>query len=125
MKRKYYTKDNRHPEDAIFEAKMFINELTNVQESYFVKLLRNLDLNEEATNWLFDYIHNSGEEGSKIDFEEYLEQYGKKYGDFVEKNIHYVPANELAQTETDLLYSEEVESVFEDDILKPNETNKI
>ena len=82
MKAKIQTSTKRHPEDLIFETKTFINELTNVQETYFDRLCEQLDLKEEGINWLFDYIHNSGEEGQHISFDEYLSFFNKSYKDF-------------------------------------------
>jgi len=83
MDKKYYTKDGDHPEDAIHKVKEFLNELVNVQEVYFLKLVNDLNLNEDGENWLFDYIHNSGDEGNHLSFEEYISFYGKKYEDLV------------------------------------------
>lgn len=116
---KYYTPDGQHPEDAIYHAKRFINELTNVQESYFQKLVKDLKLDEQGEDWLFDYIHNSGEEGEKLTFEEYLDGYNQSYEKLVTKDAYYVPFNEIVETESDFQYSDEVESVFpEDDLSK-------
>ena len=48
MKNKNYTQDGRHPEDAISEAKTFINELQKVQEQYFSKLVLDLKITKEG-----------------------------------------------------------------------------
>ena len=83
MNKTHYTPDGQHPEDAIYHTKRFINELTKVQETYFLKLVSDLRLNSSGEDWLFDYIHNSGEEGELLCFDEYLIQCGKEYEDFV------------------------------------------
>lgn len=70
-----------HPEDLIYGVKNFINELSNVQERYLEDLVVKLNLTEEGADWLFDYIHNSGEEGEHITFEEYLDFYKKTLKD--------------------------------------------
>lgn len=69
----------KHPEDEIYRVKQFINELSKVQERYFIELVEELQLNDEGENWLFDYIYNSGEEGTIFTFEEYLEDYNKTF----------------------------------------------
>lgn len=86
MNDKYYTPDGQHPEDAIYHAKCFINELTRVQETYFQKLVSDLNLDNQGEDWLFDYIHNSGEEGELLCFDEYLNEHQKSYESFVKKN---------------------------------------
>jgi len=53
-----YTKSGRHPDDAIYDAKAFLNELSKIQEQYFVNLCEDLELDEEGKSWLFDFIHN-------------------------------------------------------------------
>jgi hypothetical protein len=73
-------------EDAIFFVKYFINELTNVQEDYFDKLAKRMNLTEEGTNWLFDYIHNSGEAGNHLSFEEYLSEHNLEFQKFINEN---------------------------------------
>jgi hypothetical protein len=83
MRNKYYTPDGMHPEDAIFKVKQFINELTKIQESYFNKLSKDLKLNKDGDDFLFDYIHNSGDDGDKLEFCEYLDKFKKEYKDIV------------------------------------------
>jgi hypothetical protein len=85
MNKKYYTPDGMHPEDAIYKVKQFINELTKINESYFQKLSKDLNLNEIGDDFLFDYIHNSGEDGEQMDFCEYLEKFKKNYSHIVLK----------------------------------------
>jgi hypothetical protein len=65
---------SRHPDDRIFAAKDFINELSKVQDRYFKKLCKKLDLPKEAEDYLFDYIFN---ETRPITFGEYLDAMGR------------------------------------------------
>lgn len=106
MKNKYYTPDGMHPEDAIFKVKTFLNELSKIQEDYFQKLVNDLHLNEEGVDFVFDYIHNSGEDGETMEFTEYLEKFNKKYDEMVQTDILYVSANQLAEPDTDFPYYE-------------------
>jgi predicted N-formylglutamate amidohydrolase len=76
---KHYTDKNEHPEDRIFAAKNFINELENVQTFYYNQLLLDLNLKEEADDYLFDYVYN---ENAEISFEEYLNRINKSYDEF-------------------------------------------
>lgn len=82
METKFYTKSNRHPDDAIFETKTFLNELSKIQNQYFDTLLQDLNLTEEGEGWLFDFIFNGDEEDNKMLFTEFLEDRNKKYEDF-------------------------------------------
>jgi hypothetical protein len=84
MNKEHYTPDGMHPEDAIYKAKTFINELQKVQEEYFNKLVVDLNLNKEGEDWLFDYVYNSDEEYDG--FDHYLENYRKKYDDLILKD---------------------------------------
>jgi len=77
------TKDGQHPEDAIYKTKRFINELSKVQTLYFDDLVNNLNINENGEEWLFDYIFNSGEDGEKLTFDEYLHDFKKSYKNFL------------------------------------------
>ena len=84
MKEKYlYTKNGEHVDDVIARVKDFINELTNVQETYHLKLAEDLNLTDEGADWLFDYIHNSGEEGKYLTFDEHISFYGKSHKELV------------------------------------------
>lgn len=76
---KHYTDKNEHPEDRIFAVKNFINELENVQTFYYNQLLLDLNLNEEANDYLFDYVYN---ENGELSFEEYLNKLNKSYDEF-------------------------------------------
>jgi hypothetical protein len=68
----------KHPEDEIYRVKQFIKELSNIQEHYLENLNKELGLTEEGETWLFDFIFN---EDDQITFEEYLERYGKTFGE--------------------------------------------
>lgn len=83
MKKEYYTPEGDHPDDAIVKVKDFINELSNVQDQYFNKLVKDLNLNTEGEEWLHDYIYNSGEEGKYLTFDEHLSFYKKTYDEMV------------------------------------------
>jgi hypothetical protein len=82
MNTKNYTKSNKHPDDAIFETKTFLNELSKIQNQYFENLLQDLNLSEEGEGWLFDFIFNGDEQDNKMLFTEFLEDRNKKYEDF-------------------------------------------
>jgi hypothetical protein len=64
----------KHPDDRIIAAKEFINELSKVQDRYFKKLCRKLELPKETEDYLFDYIFN---ETRPITFGEYLDAMGR------------------------------------------------
>ncbi len=68
-------------EDTIYKVQTFTRELAKVQNSYFEGLFETLrkeglcaifNSDEEARDFLFDYIYNCDEE---IQFEEYLCKY--------------------------------------------------
>ena len=65
---------SKHPDDRIFATKEFINELSKVQDRYFKKLCRKLDLPKETEDYLFDYIFNEHE---MLTFGEYLDRMGR------------------------------------------------
>lgn len=75
---RHYTNKDEHPEDRIYSVKKFIKELENVQTFYFNELFVDLNLKDEGSDLLFDYIFNENDE---IEFEEYLEKLGKTYED--------------------------------------------
>ena len=81
-----YTPEGKHPEDAIFEVKMFFNKLKDVQDDYFERLSKGLNLTEEGKDFLFDYIYNIDNESDQIDdFFYYLENLNKNYEDLINK----------------------------------------
>lgn len=63
-----------HPDDRIMATKDFINELSKVQDRYFKKLCRKLEIPKETEDYLFDYIFN---ERSEVTFGEYLDRMGR------------------------------------------------
>ena len=65
---------SKHPDDRIMVTKDFINEVSKVQDRYFKKLCKKLDLPTEAEDFMFDYIFN---EKSPITFGEYLDRLGR------------------------------------------------
>lgn len=64
----------RHPDDRIMATKDFINELSKVQDRYFKKLCRKLEIPKETEDYLFDYIFN---ERDGVTFGEYLDRMGR------------------------------------------------
>lgn len=73
MKNLYFTKNNSHPEDLIYKTKKFINELQTVQDYYFNNLVKDINLNKEYEDYLFDFIFNS-QEDNYDGFDHYLEE---------------------------------------------------
>tara|TARA_R110002153_G_scaffold45929_3_gene129360 strand:- start:7862 stop:8113 length:252 start_codon:yes stop_codon:yes gene_type:complete len=72
-------------EDSIFAAKNFIQELSKVQDERFDKIFQELqeegfsdqfDSEDEAKDYLFDYIYN--EDDKTKDFYDYLTIYSKR-----------------------------------------------
>ena len=85
MNKSSYTNSNTHPDDEIFRVKTFINELQQVQETYYQALRQNLRIDEEGESFLFDYVYNADEEDSKKMFSEVLEEVtGQSYEKFVD-----------------------------------------
>jgi len=81
-----YTPEGKHPEDAIYEVKMFFNKLRDVQDDYFERLSKGLNLTEEGKDFIFDYIYNIDNENDEIDdFAHYLETLNKNYKDLIYK----------------------------------------
>jgi hypothetical protein len=83
---KPYTPEGKHPEDAIYEVKMFFNKLKDVQDDYFERLSKGLNLTEEGKEYLFDYIYNIDNKNREIDdFAHYLEILGRNYDTLIQK----------------------------------------
>ena len=81
-----YTPEGKHPEDAIYEVKTFINKLQDVQEDYVQRLSKGLKLTQEGEEYLFDYIYNIDNKNREIDdFAHYLEILGRNYNDLINK----------------------------------------
>jgi hypothetical protein len=77
MKEVYYTNDNRHPDDVIFDIKNHVNKLQDYIDLLYNKLCDDLRLNEAGKEWLFDYLYNGPDE--KQLFTEFLESYNTTY----------------------------------------------
>ena len=81
-----YTPEGKHPEDAIYEVKMFFNKLKDVQDDYFERLSKGLNLTEEGKDFLFDYVYNVDNENDGVDdFFCYLQNINKNYENLIEK----------------------------------------
>lgn len=81
-----YTPEGKHPEDAIHEVKSFFDKLTDVQNDYFERLSKGLNLTEDGKDLLFDYVYNVSNDDQKIDdFGHYLETLNKNYEDLIQK----------------------------------------
>ena len=81
-----YTPEGKHPEDAIYEVKTFINKLQDVQEDYVQRLSKGLKLTQEGEEYLFDYIYNIDNKNTEIDdFAHYVEILGRNYENLIEK----------------------------------------
>jgi len=79
-----YTPEGKHPEDAIYEVKEFFNKLKDVQDDYFERLSKGLNLTDDGKDFLFDYIYNVDNQNDEIDdFTHYLETLNKKYQDLI------------------------------------------
>ena len=81
MNKSHYTKDGRHPEDVIYQERQFIREINSIVNNKFQKLVKDLRLDEAGTDWLLDYIYNCDDE--TISFDEFLNEAGLDYSDFV------------------------------------------
>jgi hypothetical protein len=81
-----YTPEGKHPEDAIYEVKTFVNKLQDVQEDYVQRLSKGLKLTQEGEEYLFDYIYNIDNKNREIDdFAHYLEILGRNYDTLIQK----------------------------------------
>jgi hypothetical protein len=100
MNNNTYTLDGSHPEDAIHKTKTFINELRQVQETYFNKLVSDLRLTKNGEDWLFDYVYNTTDEEGYDGFDHYLEQFKQKYEKLVSvQDTIYNPSINLLSTD--------------------------
>ena len=81
-----YTPEGKHPEDAIHEVKSFFDKLKDVQDDYFERLSKGLNLTEDGRDFLFDYVYNVSNDDQNIDdFGHYLETLNKNYEDLINK----------------------------------------
>lgn len=61
-------------EQTIAKYKAFIMELSEVQESYYQKLIKEINISEKDEEYLFDYIYNA----DFSTFKDYLAQFNKQ-----------------------------------------------
>lgn len=73
----HYTRLNEHPEDRIFRDKEYINRLQKHIDEVYEELARDLRVNMEGKDYLFDYIFN--EDDKDLEFEDYLHRLGYGY----------------------------------------------
>jgi len=74
----YYTNRlNEHPEDRIFKDKEYINRLQKHIDEVYEELSRDLRMNMEGKDYLFDYIFNIDDKD--LEFEDYLNKLGYRY----------------------------------------------
>jgi hypothetical protein len=72
----HYSRLNEHPQDRIFKDKEYIKRLYKHLDDVYNETCRDLRLNDEGKDLLFDYIYN---EDRDIEFEEYLHNLGVRY----------------------------------------------
>lgn len=90
MTEQYYTRQNEHPEDRIFRDKEYINRLQKHIDEVYEELARDLRLNDEGKDYLFDYIFN--EMNNDLEFEDYLYKLGNRYDEmaFAKRKSKYI-----------------------------------
>ena len=86
----YTTRLNEHPEDRIFRDKEYINRLQKHIDEVYEELARDLRLNDECKDYLFDYIFN--EMNNDLEFEDYLHKLGHRYDEiaFAKRKSKYI-----------------------------------
>lgn len=77
IKTPHYTTQNEHPEDRIHRDKEYIIRLQKHIDEVHEKLSRDLRINDEGKDYLFDYIFN--EMNNDLEFEDYLHKLGQRY----------------------------------------------
>jgi hypothetical protein len=78
----YYTPQGQHPEDRIYTDKQYINRLQIHMGEVFQQLARDLRLNQEGEEMLFDFVYN---EEKACEFSDILNQAGVNYTDIASK----------------------------------------
>ena len=78
-----YALDGRLIKEAIEETKHFIETLTVQQKKLFTELVWNLQLSEEGSKRLFDYMYNIPNSKKHVSFEEYLSEHNLVFEDLV------------------------------------------
>ena len=82
----HYTRQNQHPEDRIFKDKEYINRLQKHIDEVYEELARDLRVNMEGKDYLFDYIFN--EDDNDLEFEDYLNKLGHRYDEMTFRKRH-------------------------------------
>lgn len=54
----HYTPQNQHPEDRIYADKQYINRTQAHMQEVFQRLVRDLRLNKNGEEMLFDFVYN-------------------------------------------------------------------
>jgi len=85
MTEDYYTRQNEHPEDRIFKDKEYIKRLQKHIDEVYEELARDLRVNMEGKDYLFDYIFN---EDDNIEFEEYINKFSHGYNELFFRKRH-------------------------------------
>lgn len=90
MTEEYYTRQNEHPEDRIFRDKEYVNRLQKHIDEVYEELARDLRVNMDGKDYLFDYIFN--EMNNDLEFEDYLDRFGNSYEDiaFAKRKSKYI-----------------------------------
>ena len=82
----HYTRQNEHPEDRIFRDKEYINRLQKHIDEVYEELARDLRVNMEGKDYLFDYVFN--EDDKDLEFEDYLNKLGHRYDEMTFRKRH-------------------------------------
>lgn len=77
----HYTTQNEHPEDRIYRDKEYINRLQKHIDEVYEELARDLRVNMEGKDYLFDYIFN--EDDNNLEFEDHLHKLHRTYDEMV------------------------------------------
>lgn len=77
MTEDYYTRQNEHPEDRIFKDKEYIKRLQKHIDEVYEELARDLRVNMDGKDYLFDYVFN--EDDNELEFETYINKFGHRY----------------------------------------------
>lgn len=81
----HYTRQNEHPEDRIFKDREYIKRLQKHIDEVYEELARDLRVNMDGKDYLFDYIFN---EDDDIEFEDYLNKLGHRYDELFFRKRH-------------------------------------
>lgn len=81
----HYTRQNEHPEDRIFKDREYIKRLQKHIDEVYEELARDLRVNMDGKDYLFDYVFN---EDKDIEFEEYINKLGHRYDELFFRKRH-------------------------------------